>query len=193
MAEERADTPPQDEEALLQQQFRRALSSFEGIILGQIEIKNRLGDRLNYSIQAGIIILGVIALSILVLLLTLSAQINRISGVVANMNAHFSDISSQMHQIQGHMASMEHRAALMVQMDQQTASMDEQMSAISADMRRMRQSVQGIDGYVAVVRDSVANMAANIDVMNNEVRIMGQEMIHMSKPARTLNRIFPFP
>ena len=93
MTEEQTPVRVVDEEALLQQQFRRALSSFEGIILSQIDIKNRLGDRLNYSIQAGIIILGVIALSILVLLLTLSSQINRISGVVGNMNANFAAIS----------------------------------------------------------------------------------------------------
>ena len=37
------------DEAILHQQYRRALSSFEGIILSQIDIKNRLGDRLNYS------------------------------------------------------------------------------------------------------------------------------------------------
>jgi hypothetical protein len=73
MAEEHRPPRPAGEDAVLQQQFRRALSSFEGIILSQIDIKNRLGDRLNYSIQAGIIILGAIAVSILVLLLTLNA------------------------------------------------------------------------------------------------------------------------
>ncbi|MGE5153980.1 MAG: translation initiation factor 2 [Bdellovibrio bacteriovorus] len=193
MAEEQAGGRPLDDEALLQQQFRRALSSFEGIILSQIDIKNRLGDRLNYSIQAGIIILGAIALSILVLLLTLSSQINRISGVVASMNAHFSHVSLQMHEIRGLMDSMEARAALMAEMDRQTGAMDQEMTAIASDMNRMRESVQGINAHVAGVRNSVANMSGSIEVMNNEVRIMGQEMIHMSKPARTMNKMFPFP
>jgi uncharacterized protein YoxC len=193
MTEEPAGARPLDEDALLQQQFRRALSSFEGIILSQIDIKNRLGDRLNYSIQAGLIILGVIALSILVLLLTLSSQINRISGVVGNMNAHFASVSSQMHRIEDLMASMEGRAALLAQMDQQTAAMDEDMTAIGSDMSRMRQAVQGINAHVAAVRNSVANMSANIEVMNGEVGIMSQEMLRMSKPARTMNKMFPFP
>jgi uncharacterized protein YoxC len=193
MTEEQTPVRVVDEEALLQQQFRRALSSFEGIILSQIDIKNRLGDRLNYSIQAGIIILGVIALSILVLLLTLSSQINRISGVVGNMNANFAAISGQMHQIQGLMASMETRAALLADMDAQTGSMDQEMTAIGSDMTRMRQSVAGINAHVGVVRNTVANMSGNIEVMNNEVRVLGQEMIRMSKPARAINKMFPFP
>ncbi|MCW5586810.1 MAG: hypothetical protein KIS75_11810, partial [Chromatiales bacterium] len=81
------------DETILQQQYLRALSSFEGIVLSQIDVKNRLGDRLNYSIRAGLIILSVIAFSILVLLLTLSSQINRISNVVGAMNTHFSAVS----------------------------------------------------------------------------------------------------
>jgi uncharacterized protein YoxC len=193
MTEEQTAVRVVDEEALLQQQFRRALSSFEGIILSQIDIKNRLGDRLNYSIQAGIIILGVIALSILVLLLTLSSQINRISGVVGHMNAHFAAVSGQMHEIQGFMASMEARAALLAQMSEQTGTMDAEMTAIGSDMTRMRESVAGINAHVGVVRNSVANMSGNIEIMNNEVRVMGQEMIHMSKPARAINKMFPFP
>ena len=181
------------QEAILHQQYRRALSSFEGIILSQIEIKNRLGARLNYSIQAGIIILGAIAVSILVLLLTLSAQINRISAVVADMNAHFSSVATEMHSIRTHMASMEKRAALMQQMDEQTAVMEREMRTMGANMDVMRQSVQGIDNHVAAVRTSVGNMSLNIDLMNNEVQFMGQEMLRMSKPARAVNKMFPFP
>ena len=95
------------DETILQQQYLRALSSFEGIVLSQIDVKNRLGDRLNYSIRAGLIILSVIAFSILVLLLTLSSQINRISNVVGAMNTHFSAVSLRMDEISDHLGSME--------------------------------------------------------------------------------------
>lgn len=193
MAVERDGFRPQDEDVLLQQQFRRALSSFEGILLGMMDIKNQLGDRLNYSIQAGLVILGAIAISILVLLLTLSAQINRISGVVGSMNAHFTSVSEQMREVRGLMASMEGRAALMAEMGEQTATMDREMTAIGADMVQLRQSVHGIDVHVAGVRNSVANISTHIDIMTNEVGIMGQEMLRMSKPARALNKMLPFP
>ena len=41
------------DDAILHQQYRRALSSFEGIILSEIELTRTLGNRLNYAIQAG--------------------------------------------------------------------------------------------------------------------------------------------
>ncbi|MEA3277526.1 MAG: translation initiation factor 2 [Pseudomonadota bacterium] len=193
MAEERPTPSPADEDAILQQQFRRALSSFEGIILSQIDIKNKLGDRLNYSIQTGIIILGVIALSILVLLLTLSAQITRISGVVAEMNIRFTSVSTQMHEIKDHMGAMEQRVALLEQIEQKTAIMDREMGAIGADMDLMQRIVSGIDAHVGVVRNSVGNIAVNIDLMNLEVQSMSTEMLRVSRPARTINKMFPFP
>ena len=193
MAEERPTSKRRQEDAILQQQYRRALSSFEGIILSQIDIKNKLGDRLNYSIQAGIIILGAISISILVLLLTLSAQINRISGVVVEMNTHFTSVSSQMSKIRGHMADMEKRVALLDKIDGMTAVMDREMGSIGADMSVMRRTVQGIDAHVAAVRNNVGNISVNMDLMNQEVQIMSVEMLQVSKPARTMNKMFPFP
>jgi hypothetical protein len=181
------------DDAVLQQQFRRALSSFEGIILSQIDIKNRLGDRLNYSIQAGIIILGVISFSILVLLLTLSAQINRISGVVVEMNTHFTSVSHQMHRIKDHMGTMERRVALLKSMEAQTAVMDREMAAIRTSMEGMRASVDGIDTHLASIRDRVGNISVNMDLMNLEVQSMSAEMLRVSRPARTMNKLFPFP
>jgi len=193
MAEERRTSSRRDEDAILQQQFRRALSSFEGIILSQIDIKNKLGDRLNYSIQAGIIVLGVIAISILVLLLTLSAQITRISGVVAEMNQHFISVSDQMHSIEGHMGNMEQQVTLLSSMEARTALMDREMATIRRDMENMRTSVDGIDIALGSVRTSVANLSVNMDLINLEVQTMGGQMIDLSRPARTMNRMIPFP
>jgi len=193
MADEPLAPRSADEDAILHQQYRRALSSFEGIILSQIDIKNRLGDRLNYSIQAGIIILGVIAVSMLVLLLTLSTQVNRISGVVAEMNERFISVSSQMHRIRGHMAAMEQRVALLGEIEAQTAIMDRDMRRIGADMAQMQRRVAGIDGHVAAVRDNVGNISVNMDRMNTEVQVMSIEMQRISRPARSINKMIPFP
>jgi uncharacterized protein YoxC len=191
-------TPPQtprasSDEEILQEQYLRALSSFEGIILGQIDIKNRLGNRLNYSIQAGIIILGAIALSILILLLTLSSQLGHISTVIADMNAHFTAVSERMHDITGHMASMERRVALLEGIEKTAAVMDGGMSEIRADMDNMRSSVDGITRQLGVVRGNVGNISGTMDAMSREVHAMGAEMHHMAKPARSMNKMFPFP
>jgi uncharacterized protein YoxC len=193
MAEEQPTSNRRREDAVLEQQFRRALSSFEGIILSQIDIKNRLGDRLNYSIQVGIIILGVVATSILILLLTLSAQINRISAVVAHMNEQFISVSDKMDRIQRYMGAMEQQVALLGSVEDKTALMDHEMEAIRADMDGMRASVDGIGAALGAVRNSVTNLSANMDFMNLEVQTMGAQMLELSRPARTMNRMFPFP
>lgn len=50
MTEKNSGLSTDAEDVVLQQQFVRAITSFEAIILSQIDIKNKLADRLNYSI-----------------------------------------------------------------------------------------------------------------------------------------------
>ena len=181
------------DEAVLQQQYLRALSSFEGIILSQIDIKNKLGDRLNYSIRTGLIILGVIAFSILVLLLTLSSQINRISGVVGDMNDHFTSVGDRMNQVRIHMIAMEKQMALLESMSANTAAMDQDMTAIEAELAAMEQSFDGIRQNVTAVRNTLGPMTITMDRMNAEVQAMSHDMSRMAQPARSFNKMFPFP
>jgi uncharacterized protein YoxC len=190
--EENSPRASNDDE-VLQRQYMRALSSFEGIVLSQIDVKNRLGDRLNYSIRSGIIILGVIAFSILVLLLTLSSQINRISHVVEKMNEHFSSISVRMDQVKAHMETMETRVALLEGIDGYIDVMDDEMVEIKGNMSSISSAVTGIRGNLSMVRDQVGKITLNIDQMNLEMQALTQEMHRMAKPARSMNRMFPFP
>jgi methyl-accepting chemotaxis protein len=182
-----------NDDEVLQRQYMRALSSFEGIVLSQIEVKNKLGDRLNYSIRSGIIILGVIAFSILVLLLTLSSQINRISHVVEKMNEHFSSISVKMDQVKANMETMETRVALIEGIDGYIDVMDDEMVEIKGNMSSISSAVTGIRGNLSTVRDQVGKITLNIDQMNLEMQALTQEMHRMAKPARSMNRMFPFP
>lgn len=192
-----SDAPPipgiSDDDEILDQQFMRAVSSFEGIILSQISTKNRLGARLNYTVQAGIIILGLIAVSILVLLLVLSSQINRISSVVSEMNTHFSSITEQMNQMNGYIDSMGKRVALLEKIDFETDLMKESMGSIVADMNSMQNAVYGISGHVNGVRNNVDNISMTMNQMDVEVVNMSRDIHRMGKPSRTLNSIFPFP
>ncbi len=181
------------DDTVLQQQYLRALSSFEGIVLSQIDVKNALGDRLNYSIRAGLIILSVIAFSILILLLTLSSQINRISGVVGAMNTHFSAITLRMDEITENLASMEVQVAQLQSIEQSTATMQVEMEQIGTSMTTIQASVLNVGGHMAGARQNVENISLTMGAMNNEVQGMGAEMHRMAKPARTMNNIFPFP
>ncbi len=181
------------DDAILQQQYRRALSSFEGIILSEIELTNRLSTRLNYGIQAGTFILAAISISLSLLLFTLTSQVSRISSVVEGMKEHFISVSQQMSAISGHMNAIESRVALLETVDQRTALMDVEMSNILTDMNDMRANVTGIDDYLATVRTHIANVSFNMDLMNNEVQIMSIELGRMAKPMRNMNKMIPFP
>ncbi|MBP6260948.1 MAG: hypothetical protein KA361_00805 [Chromatiaceae bacterium] len=193
MTEEEIKPRTAVDDAILQQQYRRALSSFEGIILSEIELTNRLSTRLNYGIQAGTFILAAISISLSLLLFTLTSQVSRISSVVEGMKEHFISVSQQMSAISGHMNAIESRVALLETVDQRTALMDVEMSNILTDMNDMRANVTGIDDYLATVRTHIANVSFNMDIMNNEVQIMSIELGQMAKPMRNMNKMFPFP
>ncbi|MCB1758849.1 MAG: translation initiation factor 2 [Gammaproteobacteria bacterium] len=177
---------------MLQRKFLRAVSSFEAIILSQIDIKNKLADRLNYSIRAGIIILGFVAISILILLLTLSSQINRISAVVTEMNQDFNAVAESMARVNDHIGSMEQRVALLGDINAQTALMDQGMLTIADDLESMRGSVGEIRGYLTQVRGNVGNIAMTMDRMDAEVMNMSREMHRMGGGARSFNKMMPF-
>lgn len=193
MAPEPTEPKASTEEGVMHAQYLRSLSSFEGIMLAQIEMKKQLSHRLNWTIRAGLILLGVIAFSILILLLTLSSQINRISDVVLNINSHFEAITVRMDLVSLDMGHMEKQVALMGTIDKSTAGMDKEMATMQEKMTNMRNSVGGIRNELSMVKDEMAAISSTIGGMNAEVGVMGREMHHMSKPARSLNRIFPFP
>ncbi len=193
MASEPQGPKASTDETVLQQQYLRALSSFEGIILGQIDIKNKLGNRLNHSVRTGLIILSAIAISILVLLLTLSSQINRISAVVAEMNKHFTSVSDKMDQVRQHMVAMEKRAGVLDGMETDIAQMDKDMGQVTTDLGVMQGNVRGISHHVGAVRATITDVAASVDRMNAEVQAMSVDIHRMGAPARTMNNMFPFP
>lgn len=193
MADEIKETGAGAEDAVLQQQYLRALSSFEGIVLSQIDVKNKLGDRLNYSIRAGLIILFVIAFSILVLLLTLSSQINRISNVVGAMNTHFSAVSLRMDEISDHLGSMEVQVANLKTIEENTAVMQGEIAGIGDSTGMIEGSVTTIGQHMTGTRANVESIALTMNAMNHEVQAMSAEMHRMAKPARALNKMFPFP
>jgi hypothetical protein len=67
------------------------------------------------------------------------------------------------------------------------------MGNIRADMDGMRCNVHGITRQLSVVRGNVTNISATMDAMTREIHAMAAEMHHMAKPARSMNKMFPFP
>ena len=194
MTEEEIQNPKaSDNEAVLQQQYLRAMGSFEGIILSQMEVKNTLGDRLNTSIRAGLVILSLVALSILVLLIMLSSQINRISDVVNDMNSHFTSVSSRMDDIKSSVVAMETQVALMADIEQYTTVMNHEMHFITTNTNAMDKSVGAIEEQFSDIRLQIKDISTSIGFMNNEVQVINYQMHRMAEPARTLNKFFPIP
>ncbi|MCB1880318.1 MAG: translation initiation factor 2 [Chromatiaceae bacterium] len=192
MTEKNSGLSTDAEDVVLQQQFVRAITSFEAIILSQIDIKNKLADRLNYSIRAGIIILGFVAISILILLLTLSSQINRISSVVSEMNQDFYSVAADMARINGYIESMEKQVALLNNINGQTAVMDEGMATIARDLEAMRIAVDEIGGHLGQMRGNLGNISVSMDRMDIEVMNITHEMHRMGGTARSVNKMMPF-
>ncbi|WP_456449040.1 translation initiation factor 2 [Thiolapillus sp.] len=180
-------------EHISDQQLLRAARSFEAMMLSQIEISAKLADDLKHAIRIGMVVLALIAISILVLLLTLSSQINRISDVVLDMNTNFSSITVRMDQMSGYIDSMAKRVALLQLMDDQTTTMKQEISTITSDMDRMRQTISDMGKQVTNVRHSVDGMSVSISRMDDQVQLMASDMQHMAKPARTINKMFPLP
>ncbi|WP_078118334.1 hypothetical protein [Thiosocius teredinicola] len=193
MADDQKEPRTSNDDVILQQQYLRALSSFEGIVLSQIDVKNKLGDRLNYSIRAGLIILFLIAFSILILLLTLSSQITRISDVVGEMNNHFTAVSDRMDDITKDLISMEQQVANLKEIQENTAVLEVEFKAIAVSTGNIEDSVLTIAQAMGGTRLNVENIAFTMNAMNHEVQVMSAEMHRMAKPARTLNKMFPFP
>ena len=194
MTEEEINNPKaSSDEAVLQQQYLRAMSSFEGIILGQMEVKETLSNRLNVSIRAGLVILSLVAISILTLLIMLSSQINRITEVVGGMNEHFISVSAKMSDIKDNVVAMESQVALMSDIEQYTTIMSQEMDAITSNMNAMEASMIGIDRRFRSIHKTIDGISVTIGQMNNEVQKINYEMHRMAEPARAVNRFFPIP
>ena len=193
MTEQQPQPENKTEEMIIGQQYQRAITSFEAIMVSQIDLKKQMADRINLSIRAGVLILALIAFSIFVLLLTLSAQLTRISDVVSSMNTDFTSVSLQMNQMDHYVGNMEKRVAMMPDIEKQTEVMSKEMHLILADLEPMSETINGIRSSVYEVRINIDHLSASMNNMNSSVQRMGVDMHRMGQPARSMNRIFPFP
>jgi len=175
------------------EQLLRASRSFEAMMLSQIDISAKLANDLKHAIRVGMAVLALIAISILILLLTLSSQINRISDVVLDMNTNFSSVAVRMDHMSQYIDSMAKRVALMQLMDEQTVSMKKEISDITASMATMQKTIGRMSDRVTSVRQSVEGMSVSVSRMDDQVQLMAADMQHMAKPARSINKMFPIP
>ncbi len=191
--QEQENPKASSDELVLQQQYLRAMSSFEGIILGQMQVKSDLSNRLNTSIKAGLVILSIVALSIMSLLIMLSTQVTRISDAVGSMNSHFTSVSRKMNHIQDSVMAMETQIGLLPDIEQYTTIMNQEMGTITLNIHAMEASVGNINQQFNDMRYMIDEISTSIRYMNGEVQVINHEMNRMSEPAKTFNKFFPLP
>jgi methyl-accepting chemotaxis protein len=71
--------------------------------------------------------------------------------------------------------------------------MRDEIATISGATGDIENSMLSIGQQMSGTRNNVEGIAVTMNAMNHEVQAMSAEMHRMAKPARTLNRMFPFP
>jgi len=174
------------------QGIEEAINRFENIMLSRIYVQQRLGDRLKNSIRTGMVILFLLAVSIFILLLTLSIQVSRVADVVAHMNQNFVDISSNMKTINGYMVDMENQVAYLPKIKEKTAVMDQQMVLMNANFSAIKNEVKQISSHIAQVEGDMREVSQSVRHMDGQVGLMNRDTRRMSRPAQSMNKFFPF-
>ena len=165
---------------------------FENIMLSRIYVQQRLGDRLKNSIRIGMIILFLLAISIFTLLLTLSLQVSRVGESIINMNQNFIGISENMKQINSYMIKMEHQVAYLPKIKDKTTVFDQQMKLMNEDFSLIKNEIHNMSGNIALIETKIKDVSYSVIQMDEQVGLMNYDTRRMSKPAKNINRIFPF-
>ena len=170
----------------------QAVRRFEKIMMSRIYLQQRLGDRLKNSIRTGMIVLFLIAVSILVLLITLTVQVKKVAGVTDHINMNFEVISQNMVVISQYMNNMEKQVSLMPNINGSTENINQTMFYIKDNMTTIKDQVgimnsqlNNVDQRMNAISGTVKQVDANIGGINYEVH-------RMSKPASTFNKFNPF-
>lgn len=169
-----------------------AINRFEKIMLSRIYVQQRLGDRLKNSIRAGMVILFLLAISIFILLLTLSIQVSRVADVVAHMNENFVDISDNMKVINGYMVDMESQVAYLPKIKHKTAVMDQQMNLLNVNFASIKNEMKEMTRHISVVKGEMSEVSQSVRYLDGQVGLMSRDTQRMSRPAKSMNKFFPF-
>ncbi len=191
MAEEKLNEHDADAENF--EELRSAIRHFDRVVRSQIAIQSKQGDRIRYSIRAGMLFLCLIAISIFVILITMVTQVQLISQAVTAMSDSFNEVKVQMVEVDDLMTKMEANVSSMSAINDVMQGMDGEMTQMSQQMQAIQAEVETMRNEVKVIRQQADVMTYNAGVMDMEIYRMNQEVNRMSAPARSLNNMFPIP
>ncbi len=172
--------------------IEQAIKRFEKIMMSRIYVQKRLGDRLKVSIRTGMVVLFLLAVSILVLLMTLTLQVGKVTQVAENMNTNFKHIAANMARINQYMQDMESQVAFLPQIRGKTQLMSSQVIKMNQDMYAMRQAMNKINGEMLLIQQQMGSISHSVKNMNGNVGLINSQVHKMAKPANRFNKMFPF-
>ncbi|MFK5893223.1 MAG: hypothetical protein QM504_08390 [Pseudomonadota bacterium] len=172
--------------------IEQAILRFEKIMMSRIYVQQRLGDRLKLSIRTGMVVLFLLAIAMLLLIVTLSIQVSRVADVADSMSQNFTIIAKNMQAINQYMNTMEAQVAFLPKIKDKTAIMDEQMFKMNQNLTSLKIEIQQMTGQLSKVQKNMLSISQSVVTMDAEVNLLNGQVHRMSKPANTVNKMFPF-
>ena len=174
------------------QGIEEAVKRFESIMMSRIYVQQRLADRLKNSIRVGMLVLFLLAVSIFALLWTLSIQVSRVSESIIFMNENFVNISDNMEHINNYMINMEKQVAYLPKIKDKTAIFDQQMHLMNNEFVNIRKEMYIMSDNIVVMENKVKQLSSSMVQMDNQVGNLTYDTHKISKPAKSMNKFFPF-
>ena len=172
--------------------IEQAIKRFESVLLARIYVQQRLANRLKNSIRIGMASLFFIAVSISILLLTLSTQIKQAREAVGHMNENFVVISENMMMINQYMTDMEKQVSYLPAINHVTSDMNQKMVSLNENFAIIRQEISETNGSVNQLQGKMERVAGSVQHIDGQVNFLNRDTSRISKPAKRMKNFFPF-
>ena len=166
--------------------LKSMVSKFDSIMDRKVDIYLRQSIRLNSTVRAGMIILGIVGFSIFLLLYSLSSQVGHMQVGVQQMTHHFQQVEANMRQVSEILGNIEARVALMDAIEDDmhrvqgiSGSLQKNMANIDVKMTEINRHMQRMQQHMQVVNGQMANMQVAVGGVTRETH-------RISKPANIL-------
>ncbi len=176
-----------------QQKLEEMAAKFKDIFEQRFSMHLRVARRTTALIRIGMFSLGVIAVSMLLLVLTLTYQIKPMIDAVITMNQHFTSIADNMMVMRDAIREMEANVANMPVMATEMNNMQASVGEMTESMNNLARRMNTLDTNMAGITQSVARMTGTFAVMNQTVGAMEYDVNRMSGPMRAFNSFNPLP
>lgn len=159
----------------------------------RMDVQDQLAERVKYGIRGGMVVLSLIAISILLILMIMATQVERISDVVMSMNHHFTKVSQKMRDVSDVMVSMQQQVQYMESISDKVAQMGQDVVIMNQHVGQMSQQIDAMQQHMGDIERHITEIAVTTQRVDAEVVRLNGDVNRMSKPARAMNNMFPFP